>query len=625
MKQLSERILHFSLGPVQGFVAQARRTRDLWGGSFLLSWLAGHAMKAVIDHGGKVVFPVVHNDTKQPTDPLLKAIMQGIGKPRIGTLPNRFKANVPGDFDPKFCTEAIHRKWNDLCAKIYEKYVDPVITGDQVTMDIWQRQIQGFWEINWVCDEDPGDKSDSTWLDLRKNWRSQRPPDEGGDHCMIMGDWQELSGFVRSTQRGQQDQFWKRFRNQPGIGKYDLRDDERLCAIAVVKRLFPTVAKEVIGWDLNIRNWPSTAYMAALHWLPAAWEVDRSACLKYSTIIQSSLAEGVYGEKETRISCLDEIADADGEFRKFSGLDGSMFHVHALANEKLTPLKESSAPEVRQKLTEMLGVLKKKTDIGITSYYAFLIMDGDKMGVLLRDYPTEVSKGLAEFTGNVERIVSDYNGVTVYAGGDDVLAMFPLDDAIIAAHKLRQAYSAAFDNASWASISAAIVYAHHHQPLRSVLHHAHQQLDGIAKNKNGRDSLAIAVLKGGDVNASWVSCWEPATEFFPAIELKEMADVMSSDQQFSSRFLYVLRDRFKDLLDQKGRVVPGIDMGKILLAEYLRNREKDTGKDDAQIIVQRLVRAVSCHPKENPNPQMASLQPDGPVILRFLANRGVHE
>ncbi len=37
-------ILQFTLGPVQGFVAQARRTRDFWAGSFLLSYLTGKAM-----------------------------------------------------------------------------------------------------------------------------------------------------------------------------------------------------------------------------------------------------------------------------------------------------------------------------------------------------------------------------------------------------------------------------------------------------------------------------------------------------------------------------------------------------------------------------------------------------
>ena len=35
-----QKYFHFTLGPVQSFVAQARRTRDFWAGSFLLSWLA---------------------------------------------------------------------------------------------------------------------------------------------------------------------------------------------------------------------------------------------------------------------------------------------------------------------------------------------------------------------------------------------------------------------------------------------------------------------------------------------------------------------------------------------------------------------------------------------------------
>lgn len=54
-----EQIFHFTIGPVQGFVAQARRTRDLWAGSFLLSWLAGQAMAAVFNQGGTITFPDV--------------------------------------------------------------------------------------------------------------------------------------------------------------------------------------------------------------------------------------------------------------------------------------------------------------------------------------------------------------------------------------------------------------------------------------------------------------------------------------------------------------------------------------------------------------------------------------
>lgn len=41
------RYFYFTLGPVQDFVSQARRTRDFWAGSFLLSWLSAVAMQSV--------------------------------------------------------------------------------------------------------------------------------------------------------------------------------------------------------------------------------------------------------------------------------------------------------------------------------------------------------------------------------------------------------------------------------------------------------------------------------------------------------------------------------------------------------------------------------------------------
>ena len=45
-------ILNFSIGPVQGFIARARKTRDFWAGSFLLSYLAGQAMAVILENKG---------------------------------------------------------------------------------------------------------------------------------------------------------------------------------------------------------------------------------------------------------------------------------------------------------------------------------------------------------------------------------------------------------------------------------------------------------------------------------------------------------------------------------------------------------------------------------------------
>src|SRR5260370_42700408 len=47
-------MLMFSLGPVQSFISQARKTRDLWIGSFLLSKLMEAAMEGI---DGTFVFP----------------------------------------------------------------------------------------------------------------------------------------------------------------------------------------------------------------------------------------------------------------------------------------------------------------------------------------------------------------------------------------------------------------------------------------------------------------------------------------------------------------------------------------------------------------------------------------
>jgi len=54
--------LEFAIGPVQRFVAQSRRTRDLWGSSYLLSFVAAHAVLGASRVSGvRIVHPLVRN------------------------------------------------------------------------------------------------------------------------------------------------------------------------------------------------------------------------------------------------------------------------------------------------------------------------------------------------------------------------------------------------------------------------------------------------------------------------------------------------------------------------------------------------------------------------------------
>jgi len=60
---MNSSLLKLQIGPVQDFIAQARSTRDLWSGSYLLSWLMAAGARALVKKCGNdpqvVISPVL--------------------------------------------------------------------------------------------------------------------------------------------------------------------------------------------------------------------------------------------------------------------------------------------------------------------------------------------------------------------------------------------------------------------------------------------------------------------------------------------------------------------------------------------------------------------------------------
>lgn len=620
------RILHFTLGPVQSFVEQARRTRDLWAGSFLLSYLAGHAMKAIMENGGKVVFPAVQDDSGESTDELLKAITYGITHdgPKSGSLPNRFKAETPEGFDPKACEEAVHKAWRKVADAVWDKYVSPMESLGKDTRGIWDRQVESFWDMSWVIGEAPGDRGDNAWLDRRKNWRTHRPPLEPGDKCTLMSSWQELSGYVRSRERQKQDAFWEATRNK--AGSLDLGDSERLCAIALIKRLFPNIPETTVGWKLGIRSWPSTPYMAAVPWIEEAYEQPEAQ--EYLQLVEESGArKWAFGEYNADLQCLRNAG-------KLAKLDGNFFHKTALDNERSTP---DLPPEDRRKLLEKLGEISDAVGHPSSPFHALLLMDGDSLGKLLQNQhldPKYVSTALAKFTEDVDGIVRGHCGKTVYAGGDDVLALLPLDRALEAAASLRCRYRKAFDDVLGnerpmggdgrplkTTISAGLVFAHYNTSLRAVTREAHRLLDEVAKDGNGRDSIAVSVLTGGGRTVEWVSSWDESPGGEPITRaLQNLGD--SLDEQFAGRFFYNIRQRFGMLTGEDDyRLIEGLDAKQLLVAEYLKSREREASRKEAGERIDQLLKV--CHERKGgESADKETLDISGALLVRFLATKG---
>jgi len=618
-------LLHFSLGPVQGFVAQARRTRDFWAGSFILSYLAGQAMLAVVEKNGKMIIPAVSDNAGKIIDQLLLAIQQRKNgrsvseAPEIATLPNRFQAEMSDGFDPAVCEEAVRQAWKELADSVWQACLQPVAQLGRNTREIWERQVNGFWEIIWVTGEDPA------LLDRRKNWRTQMPPVEPGDKCTLMGSMQELSGYLRIREKEQQEKFWEALRRQ--AGGFNLAEDERLCAIALVKRLFPLVAEKTL-WKVP-QLYPSTPYLAAVPWVEKVCLNKPEEARQYAA--KAASLAGIGREYPDRFICLKNALEKHPETRDFASLNGNRFYNFFLDNPHLwsNGQDKENTSRLRKELKERLKDLGPPT----APFFAMLVMDGDRLGALLREYrncPEKISGALHKFSQQVKQVVETKNhGVTVFAGGDDVLALFPADRVLPAALQLREAYAGSFAGsgvtAGKGTISGAIVYAHFTTPLTAVYREAHRLLDDVAKEVTGRDSLAVAVWKGAGNALTWSAPWDIVDEGSLRYLVESFCGADRKSKEYSSSFFYNLRARFSAL---GGEEVPlkEEEIVDILAAEYLKNRERKCTREEARERVEKILKICRRYYRDEEKgieKTADALVFDGVLLVKFLAEMEV--
>lgn len=90
-------------------------------------------------------------------------------------------------------------------------------------------------------------------------------------------------------------------------------------------------------------------------------------------------------------------------------------------------------------LKKNAGSFKSLSDIVKTGdgykkykYYAIVRSDGDNMGKIISgltddDKIREFSKTCLDYCSEIARLVQEYNGVTIYSGGDDLLAIMPCE------------------------------------------------------------------------------------------------------------------------------------------------------------------------------------------------------
>jgi CRISPR-associated protein Cmr2 len=393
-------------------------------------------------------------------------------------------------------------------------------------------------------------------LAASKATRAFKQAKQVGYRCTICGEREWLTEDrkllpLAPRRRRECQSFWNE-----NAGKRGIKKGEFLCAVCTLKRMWPILfcerIKGFLGADEVRRFVVSTHGMALTNSLAKAAEAagtEEGAAIirQLGGLLDNSDEPVALPRKLSR-----ELAKLEAEKSKV------LRRIPALL-DRLAENGDEGRGSARKTLTRLLGERPE-------TYYALLIMDGDRMGawvlgsepkyslkyadvlhpnlreaghngilngpakpflemqrIVSPSYHTAISKALVDFsTGVVRHVIEErHKGRLIYAGGDDVLAMLPVDDLLSAIRMLRAAYSgSAIPGGSQdieigsgyvgmdgsllgmmgekATASIGAVVAHNQDPLLAVLESL-RQAEHQAKG-HGRNAFCIQILKraGGD-------------------------------------------------------------------------------------------------------------------------------
>jgi len=261
-------LLSFSIGPVQDFIAAARTVRDLWSGSYILSWLTAHAGKAVTDGGGEMVFPQVDDN------PLYKAVCgpEVSDASLLSCLPNTFIVEIPGGEGEEIaraCEQAVRKEWLRIAEKVREHLKEG--WNDYPGWDYdWSGQVENFWDIR-VAVQPPVSKKEcerlqrefhvevkdeqgsEDWLfhvrmDILgrlagaqkaiRHYPPHAPEDDTRPKCIQTGAHAQMGPLARGTEDAMSlaREFWKNASSKAHDRWERLQEKDRFGAVALVKR-----------------------------------------------------------------------------------------------------------------------------------------------------------------------------------------------------------------------------------------------------------------------------------------------------------------------------------------------------------------------------------------------------
>ena len=532
-----DHLLLFSLGPVQDFIAAARRCQDLWFGSYLLSQLSRVAAQGIADLTGRqnLIFPGALGNDKA-----------AVANKILALAPSRSNAVEAAESAKEAVESELTRlaqdHWPDPNLEV-EKYFNRELAKQQL-------KIEELMEIAWVIV--PGAEQNYAKARLKaeallasrkntKDWAPQRSSE------LFKGiPKSSLDGLRESVIREEAydeltpEDLYKHFKIKNGT--------ERLCGVALLKRRGAESDQD----KTKRPAFHSTSHLAAaplLTRLTYDGNINHPELAKY--LERFGRGEGLWilpgnARKTAPLAppppfaqpaeCL-EVQRTFGQEMPFLarslGIDGTAFFEERLAPDVFgqTKITRKSTDEARRaaKKQKEKAMDAQKTLIQLRQelklpapdgYYALLLADGDSMGKAIEALAKgdegwkahqNFSEELDSFATSTGAIVEAHGGSLIYAGGDDVFALLPLHTALAAARAIQSRFDELNTTVQGLkaklSLSAGLAIVHHLTPMTEARRLA-KEAEGVAKDKAGRDALAIILDKRNGVTLTISDKWD---------------------------------------------------------------------------------------------------------------------
>lgn len=490
---MAKYVLLISVGPVQGFISAARKSRDLWSGSWLLSELAKAVANYLYQQSGKkenLIFPYTEN----PEQDLKAGSEFSVG--------NKIQVVVEAENSKAMAkiAEQVKQEARKAFQEIAEQAFASLKHG-RLRKNVWNLQIDDYVEAQaaWAKFIDDADYIKASQLTAkvlaaRKATRDFTQSTTNPFDRLLTIPKSSLDGIRETVLPEEQAELSNFARRQ-----LDLTDSEQLDTAGIAKRL---------GGNSN--KFTSFTRIAAHAWIDTLTEEQRKQLRDtYEALVDLKVATRADGNQ--------------GIYKDFP-YDAQLLYPSRLEVEIKNSQKNSDEQDIDLALNHLQEVIKPiwKDKGQPVSYAVLLLADGDKMGELLDAAKTKeqhqaITKALSAFADAVAEKTREFAGHTIYAGGDDVLALLPLHTAYECAKALSELFTASLRNvaetldAKIPTLSVGLAIAHIMTPL-GIVRQLASQAEKVAKGDTlpkdqQRNALGItlAIRSGNTTNLrlSW--------------------------------------------------------------------------------------------------------------------------